>query len=132
MSCLIHALRGVCAAITLVDDTPGLRPVGNTGVGRMRLTSEPVGVATLTLVGLQAGSDITILRAGSEEVLLNVEGIPGTTYQYVYPIFTTPTLADLSFYKPGYMPHTAIRGLLLSAAGGSLPITQTPDSSYLE
>lgn len=83
---------------------------------------------TLTIKGLVTGSDITILTAGTETVRVNVEDNVGTTYAYAY---TDPgAVVDIAVYLPGYMPAYQ-RSITLASSDADLPITQTPDASYL-
>jgi hypothetical protein len=89
----------------------------------------PSDAITLTLTGLQSGSDITFLSAGTETVLLNIEDNAGSTASYEY--FTASGAVDIAVYKPGYMP-AYIRNYILSSTDSSLPITQVADPSYLE
>jgi len=88
----------------------------------------PLDTITLTLTGLVSGSDVVILAAGSETVLANVQDYSGTSWDYVYE---TPQSIDVCVYRPGYIP-TTVRAFSLGGSNASLPITQTPDPSYLE
>ncbi|MBV5330610.1 MAG: hypothetical protein JZU65_23765 [Chlorobium sp.] len=88
----------------------------------------PLDVITLTINGLIDGSDVTILVSGTETVLISKEENYGTTYSYVYE---TPQNIDIAVYKPGYIP-TFIRNFALGSTDSSVPITQTPDPSYLD
>lgn len=87
----------------------------------------PLDVTTLTITGLVAGSDITVLASGTETVLSNTEDFGGTSFGYVYE---TPQLVDIAVYKPGYMPFS-ISGYMLASTNASLPIAQVPDPSKL-
>lgn len=87
----------------------------------------PVPGVQLTLSGLVTGSDITVLQAGTETVLINKEDNVGTTYVYEY---TVQQNVDIAIYKPGYMP-AFIRNYTLGSANASLPVSQTPDLSYI-
>ena len=82
---------------------------------------------TLTLTGLVAGSDVTILAAGTETVRATVEENAGTTYAYTYE---TPESIDVAIYNPGYMPFF-IRNYALGSSNASLPCAQVADASYL-
>jgi len=82
----------------------------------------------LTLTGLVAGSDVVVLAAGTETVLTSVEDWSGTSWIYDY---STPQSIDIAIYKPGYIP-AFVRGYALGSSNASLPVTQTPDPSYLE
>lgn len=87
----------------------------------------PLNTITLTLTGLVAGSDVTILAAGTETVLATQEENAGTTYAYVYE---TPVTVDVAVYQPGYVPFF-IRGYPLASSNASLPCAQVADVSYL-
>lgn len=89
--------------------------------------SDPI---TLAFTGLQPGTDVVVRVAGTETVLFSVEDIGGTSAVYTY--YTSGVLVDVDFYKPGYMPYTNVRNYPLGSVSTSLPISQTPDSSYLE
>ena len=87
----------------------------------------PLDTTTLTLSGLQAGSDVVVLQAGTETVLVSEEDYAGTSWGYQYE---TAQPVDIGVFKQGYFPQY-IRNYLLGTANASLPITQTPDPSYL-
>ena len=87
----------------------------------------PLDTITLTLTGLVAGSDVTILAAGTETVRATQEESAGTTYAYTYE---TPESIDIAVYNPGYMPFF-IRGYSLGSSNASLPCAQVADVSYL-
>ena len=87
----------------------------------------PLSVVTLTLTGLVAGSDVTILAAGTETVLATQEENVGTTFNYVYE---TPANIDVAIYTPGYIPFF-IRNYAAGSTDSSLPCAQVADVSYL-
>lgn len=87
----------------------------------------PLDTVTLTLTGLVAGSDVTILAAGTETVRATQEENAGTTYAYTYE---APESVDIAIYNPGYMPFF-IRGYSLGSSNASLPCAQVADVSYL-
>lgn len=88
----------------------------------------PIPGIQLSITGLVAGSDVTVLQSGTENILLNVEENVGTSCIYDY---TTQESVDIAVYKPGYIP-AYIRNYSLGSSNSSLPITQTIDSSYLD
>jgi hypothetical protein len=88
----------------------------------------PLAQITLSLTGLVAGSDVTILTAGTETVLSNNEDVAGSSFDFTYE---TPQSVDIVFNKPGYMPE-AVRNFSLATVNASLPISQKPDASYLD
>jgi hypothetical protein len=88
----------------------------------------PLDTVTLTLTGLQAGSDVVILAAGTETVLASVDANAGSTYGYTYE---TPVSVDLCVFKAGYIP-LYVRGYALGSTDASLPIAQVADRAYLD
>jgi hypothetical protein len=101
-------------------------PTVTTAVGQNN--QYPLDTFTLTLTGLQTGSDVVILGAGTETVLNSVDANVATTYPYVY---ATPATVDIGIFKAGFTP-LYIRGLALGSASSSLPVAQVPDRAYLE
>lgn len=87
----------------------------------------PLDTVTLTLTGLVAGSDVTILAAGTETVRATTEENAGTTYAYTYE---TAESVDVAVYNPGYIPFF-IRNYALGSSNASLPCAQVADPSYL-
>jgi hypothetical protein len=81
----------------------------------------------LSLLGLQAGSDIVILDAGTDIERVNVDNNAGTTYNYEY---STLGLVDIGVFKAGYVPYY-IRDYSLPSSDASLPISQIVDRNYL-
>lgn len=88
----------------------------------------PLDTITLTLNGIQTGSDIVIYAAGTSTVRQNNDAISGTTQTYIYE---TPESVDIGVFKSGYIPFY-IRGYILSGNDASLPIAQVIDRAYLE
>lgn len=84
-------------------------------------------LAALTLTGLQPGSDIVILQAGTETELANVDANGSTTYAYDYD---TTTTVDIGVFKVGFVPFY-VRGFALAATDAVLPIAQVADRNYL-
>jgi hypothetical protein len=87
----------------------------------------PLDTITLTLTGLQTGSDIVVLEAGTETELVNVDANAGTTYGFVYE---TPQDIDIGVFKIGYVPFY-IRGYTLTSSDSSVPVAQVADRNYL-
>lgn len=83
-------------------------------------------LAALTLTGLQPGSDIVILQAGTETELANVDANGGTTYAYDYD---TTTTVDIGVFKVGFVPFY-VRGYTLASTDATLPIAQVADRNY--
>lgn len=82
---------------------------------------------TLTLTGLQAGSDVVVLAAGTSTERINVDANAGTTYGYVY---SSQENIDIGIFKAGYTPFY-IRNYALGSADASIPVAQTEDRYYL-
>jgi hypothetical protein len=55
----------------------------------------------LTLTGLQSGSDVVILQAGTTNILASVDQNAGTSWSYEY---TSLENIDIGVLKPGYVP----------------------------
>ena len=89
----------------------------------------PMDQIKLTITGLVSGSDVVILEAGTENVLIAAEDVNATFYDYLYE---TPVNVDISIYKPGYKPHTTIRNYALGLSDSSIPVVQEEDPSYLD
>lgn len=102
-------------------------PVLSMGVAR--LPEDSIGAADLTLEGLQAGSDILVLRAGTTTVEHEVDAHSGSTYVYNYPVYAPPRTVDLCVFKTGFKPFY-VRNFTLLPGGGLLPIAQVPDRDY--
>ena len=82
----------------------------------------------LTLTGLQAGSDIVILNAGTETERVNIDANPGTTYSFTY---STLGNVDIGVFKKGFVPFY-VRNYALSSVDASLPIAQETDTNYTD
>ena len=81
---------------------------------------------TLTLTGLQTGSDIVILDAGTTTTRLLVDQNVGATYAYVFSVGGS---VDIGVIKEGYVP-LYLRGFSLPAVNASIPIAQTFDRNF--
>lgn len=110
-------------AVTLNITGGGDTPTVRNGAGA---STTIVSGATLTLTGLQAGSDIVILEAGTTTERVNVDANAGTTYAYAY---TATGDVDIGVFKAGFVPFY-IRGFTLNGVNASLPIAQVPDRAY--
>lgn len=87
----------------------------------------PLDVTTLTITGLQAGSDVVIYQAGTETVRQQTQDISGTTNTYTYE--TTEDI-DIGVFKEGYRPYY-VRDYTLTSSDASVPVAQTVDRDYL-
>lgn len=102
----------------------GTSPTYYNGIG----ASTVVDLTTiLTLTGLQTGSDIVILNAGTSTEQVNVDSNSGTTYAYSYS--DSGQSVDIGVFKSGYIPFY-IRNYTLPATNSSLPINQIADRNY--
>lgn len=91
-----------------------------------RLANYPLDTITLTLTGLQTGSDVVILQAGTTNILTAVDANAGTQYSYVYEVAQN---IDIGIIKPGFVP-LYIRNYPLTTANASVPIAQTADRNF--
>lgn len=87
----------------------------------------PLDTFNLTLNGLISGSDVVILQAGTETVLVQVDQNPISSWTYTYE---TPLLVDIFVSKAGYVPFY-IRNYTLQSSNASLPIAQSIDRNYI-
>jgi hypothetical protein len=85
----------------------------------------PLDTITLTLTGLQSGSDVVVLAAGTETIRASVDSVSSFTYTY-----ETPEAVDIAVYKAGYVPFF-IRNYTLQSSDASLPVAQVIDRGYL-
>jgi len=90
-----------------------------------RAAQYPLDTFTLTLTGLQTGSDVVVYQAGTTTVRESVDAV--SSYGYTYE---TPESIDIGVFKAGYIPFY-IRGFALASASASLPIAQVADRAYL-
>lgn len=86
----------------------------------------PLDVYTLTLTGLQTGSDVVVLNAGTSTERVNVDNNSGSSYNFSY--YSLGNI-DIGLFKAGYKPFY-IRNYPLTASAVSLPCVQVPDSAY--
>lgn len=94
-----------------------------------QIDEEPQFSPTLTLLGLQPGSDVVVLYPGTSTVIDSADSIGGTTYSLGYDP-DLYTVVDICIYKAGYGPAT-FRSLNLGIAGVTVPVTQVADRNYL-
>jgi hypothetical protein len=88
----------------------------------------PLDTITLQLTGLQTGSDIVVLAAGTETERVNVDTNAGATYNYIYSALEN---VDIGVFKTGYVPFF-IRNYALGASDSTLPIAQVADRNYFD
>jgi hypothetical protein len=87
----------------------------------------PLDTYTLTLTGIQTGSDVVIYQAGTETIRQQTQDISGTTNTYTYE--TTEDI-DIGVFKEGYRP-SYVRDYTLTSSDASVPVAQTVDRDYL-
>jgi hypothetical protein len=88
----------------------------------------PLDVNTVTFTGLQTGSDIVVLLAGTGTIVAQVDAFGSSSYGYQYE--TSGVAIDIGFHKAGYVPQY-IRNYTLPSSNASLPITQVADRNYV-
>lgn len=94
-----------------------------------RVHEYPLDLATLTLTGLQSGSDIVILEPGTDTEYINVDANGSTSYDFEYDAGLVSAV-DIGVFKTGYVPFY-IRNLSVTADGGSVPVAQIADRNYV-
>ena len=120
-------VRATCATASATNVITNMRVPMTTTNSAQGDSLYPLATINMTLTGLVAGSDVTILAAGTETVLATQEENAGTTFTYTYE---TPQSIDVAVYQPGYIPFF-IRGYVLGSSNASLPCAQVADVSYL-
>lgn len=92
-------------------------------------TTTIVSSATHTLTGMKENTEVTYVEVSTQDVLFHVEnvGIDGKT-DYVYDATIEKTV-DIHIHHVTHVP-ILIAGVLLTSAGGSIPITQFLDRVY--
>lgn len=83
---------------------------------------------TLTLTGLQSGSNVVLLEAGTT-TKIDDDDSSGTTYNYTYE-YSGDEDIDIAIYKTGYVPYI-IRNATLSDMDGTIPIAQSVDRNKI-
>jgi hypothetical protein len=117
---------GTGTLIISVDSSSGITQGRATATGGGTLTISAPELA-ITLTGLQVGTDVVILTAGTDTVLDSVDQTSGTTFAYIY---TAQDAIDIGIIKPGYVT-LYIYNLTPGATSANLPIVQRPDRNYL-
>lgn len=93
-----------------------------------QIDDEPVSSPYLNLTGLQTGSDIVVLVAGTSTILQQIDAYSGTAWAWNYDPDTVSNV-DVCIYKTGFVPF-AIRNLSLTVAGASIPVSLTADRNF--
>jgi hypothetical protein len=107
--------------------------VGGGSVPSIRTAGATVTVTasvTLTVSGLQTGSDVVIYEAGTTTVLDSVDANGTSTWDYVYDAADAGNDIDIGVFKAGYRPFY-IRTYTLPATDATVPVAQDVDLYYL-
>lgn len=86
----------------------------------------PLDTYTVTFTGLQTGTDVVVLTAGTSTILAQADANAGSSYVYSY--FGAQTV-DIGFIKSGYVP-LYIRNLVVGTTNSSLPVAMTADRNF--
>ena len=106
-----------------VSATASTPSVANSGTGTVDVIA---GQKTMTFTGLQIGSDVVLLVAGTDTVIDSVDQTVGTTWSYSY---STPIDFDYGVVKPGYV--TIYRyGLTMASSDSTISVAQIADRNY--
>jgi len=111
----------ISSAVSLSVENTEAEAAGNTG-----LTIETPELA-VTLTGLQTGTDVVILTAGTDTVLDSVDQTAGSTFAYVY---STQDAIDIGIIKAGFVTQY-IYNFTPGATSANLPIKQLTDRNYV-
>jgi hypothetical protein len=84
---------------------------------------------TLTLTGLQTGTKVAFLSAGTETLLTNVVTSAGGVASYTYPDTLVGSDIDIAILSAGYLYQKVLTYELL-ATDSSIPIAQNVDYGY--
>lgn len=85
--------------------------------------------ATLTLTGLQTGTEVHVYRASDDEQLAVTESTAGSTFTYDYEWIGTDEEVYITVIKPGYK-WIRYNGIDLISDGVTIPVFQTLDRGY--
>jgi hypothetical protein len=119
-------IRATCAIASATNVITNMRVNLTTTSTDQATKLYPLQTVTLSLTGLQTGTDIVILQAGTDVILQQQDSNSGSTYDYIYE---TVQNVDIGLIKPNYVP-LYIRNYPLSSSNSSLPISQTFDRNY--
>jgi hypothetical protein len=87
----------------------------------------PLDTVTLTVTGLQTGSDVVIYKQSDGSVLGSVDANGSTSWGYIYE---TVQNIDIGVFKANYIPFY-IRNYVLTTSNSSVPVAQVVDRAYL-
>jgi hypothetical protein len=120
-------LRATCAVANAGNLLTNIRVATVTTGAAQSTNLYPLAVVTLTLDGLQSGSDVVIYEAGTGVVRQTFDQIAGVAAAYTYE---TPETVDVGIFKAGLIP-LYIRGLVLGTQNTTVPVAQAIDRAYL-
>ena len=87
----------------------------------------PESINTVTFTGLPIGTDMVVLRSGTNTILYSVDQYGNTNIPYQYSGADT---IDIGFIKTGYVPFY-IRNLSIGTTDASIPVSMTQDRNYI-
>lgn len=119
-------IRATCAIASATNAITNMRVVLTTTSTDQSTKLYPLQTVSLSLTGLQTGSDVVVLQAGTSTILSQQDSILTNDFTYVYETIQN---VDIGIIKPGYIP-LYIRNYPLSSSNSSLPISQTFDRNY--
>ena len=110
--------------ITVADGatTPSIRSAGAS-------VTVQVGLKTLTISNVIAGSDVVIKSSGTLTKLQDDQDIAGTSTTYTYT-YSAGTFVDIAVYAEGYVPYY-VNGYELGPNGGTIQVAQSADRNYV-
>jgi hypothetical protein len=120
-------VRATCATANAGNLLTNIRITTVTTSTAQSTNVYPINTVTLTLTGIQTGSDVVIYQAGTETIRQTLDQIAGASAAYTYE---TPESVDVGVFKAGYVPFY-IRGLALGTQNASVPVAQVSDRAYL-
>lgn len=119
-------IRAVCAVASATNAITNMRIALTTTQTDRDTKLYPLQTVALSLTGLQTGSDVVVLQAGTSTILASVDNNSSTSWDYVYETLQN---VDIGIIKPGYIP-LYIRNYPLGATNATLPVAQTFDRNY--
>lgn len=93
-----------------------------------QIDDEPSSSPFLSLTGLEIGSDIVVLQAGTSNIYQQIDSYSSSAWSWNYDPDSISAV-DIGVLKPGYRP-LYIRNLTLTVAGATIPIAQAVDRNY--
>lgn len=119
-------VRATCSVANAGNLLTNIRIPTTTSLVNQNINLYPLDENTITFTGLNIGTDIVILNAGTSTILDQQDSISGTQYSYIYSGAQT---VDVGFIKAGYIP-LYIRSLSLGTTNSTLPISMVLDRNY--